>query len=245
MREFIISEIRRLASERGAPPGQHAFTTATGITPAKWRGIVWLRWSEALAEAGFSANEWNQKRDTREILEQIAALCRILKRLPTRAEIKMQKRLDPSFPAHTTVSNHFRTNADLADALHGLSEDENWADLTQYLPDERPPQPGEPNGKREGLVYLLKSGQHYKIGRSDDIERRFREVTIALPEAVILVHTIRTDDPSGIEAYWHRRFADKRANGEWFALAATTYARLGNALSNDSLLLLILIPHQI
>lgn len=111
--------------------------------------------------------------------------------------------------------------ADMSGALRRLSQTKNdWADLSSLLPAHDEDEITPPAKVRiEGLVYLLKSGAHYKIGRSEDIERRFREIKVSLPDTVTLIHTIRTDDPAGIEAYWHRRFADQRANGEWFSLS--------------------------
>jgi len=75
-----------------------------------------------------------------------------------------------------------------------------------------------------GFVYLIKAGRFYKIGRSNSVGRREYELGIQLPEKAATVHTIRTDDPVGIEAYWHKRFETKRKNGESFGLDAKDVA---------------------
>ena len=71
-----------------------------------------------------------------------------------------------------------------------------------------------------GYVYLLKMGKAYKIGHSNSPGRRAYEIGTKGPSRVDKVHEISTDDPRGIEEYWHKRFDHKRLEGEWFALDA-------------------------
>lgn len=222
MRDEIIGEIRRLATANGGqPPGQIAFVRETGIQPHQWRGKFWARWGDALTEAGFAPNAWNAKLDSDVILSGLIEGVRHYGKMPTRDELEIYRQSNPVIPSEQAIKRHFGRRADLIEALRKrASEDASCADIAALLPPPAQPKPSTPPNVVEGSVYLIKSGEFYKIGRSDDLERRVKEIRIALPDKATLVHTIRTDDPAGIEAYWHRRFADRRANGEWFRLSS-------------------------
>jgi hypothetical protein len=224
MRDHIIGEIRRLAaSNEGQAPGQTLFAQETGIAEHQWRGRFWARWGDALRDAGLQPNKWNERHDPEDVLVGVIAACRHYKRLPTKSELDIYRRSEPGMPTTTTIWRHFKDQQGLIAALHRrAADDPTLADIAALLPQQtevrQPPLKSAP--RQDGFVYLIQSGEFFKIGRSDDIERRVKEITIALPDKATLVHSIRTDDPSGIEAYWHQRFKDRRANGEWFRLTS-------------------------
>lgn len=85
---------------------------------------------------------------------------------------------------------------------------------SQYLPKDttRP-------AKRPGYVYLLKSSSgFYKIGRAQNPTNRLKTFTVKMPFEVEYEHLLKTNNPKDLEQFFHKRFADKRVNGEWFAL---------------------------
>jgi Meiotically up-regulated gene 113 len=219
MRDFILNEIKNIAEQNGGiPPGSAAFAAKTGITQGKWRGVLWARWSDALAEAGFSPNKFQSKLDSGMVLAELGKLTHVLGRFPSYADIRLHKRTNVDLPNDKTLTNHFGNVDGLREALRRYAQEQSDAVLLAMIPENRNIEHRPPHASVEGCVYLMKSGAHFKIGRTDTIARRIAEIRTTLPEAVELIHTIRTDDPVGIEAYWHRRFADRRKRGEWFAL---------------------------
>lgn len=220
-RQHIIDEIRAIAeANESKAPGMRLFSSKTGIAEHEWRGVHWARWGDALREAGFAANAWQEKLDTALLLAKLAEITRRQQRFPTGSELAILRRSDASIPSPKTIANHFPERADLLAALRQLCEgDQNYKDVIPLIPklSSRNEEPKE--RLKDGWVYLIRWGKDYKIGKSDDIERRIKEVQISLPDRAELVHSIKTDDPTGIESYWHKRFANRRRNGEWFALS--------------------------
>jgi hypothetical protein len=225
-KDFILDEIRRCAVENGGVPlGRERFYAATGIRESDWSGRYWIRWNNALTEAGFAPNRLNQPHAEDHLLRQLAFYVRELGRFPVEAELRMHRRTDPSFPSSNTFKRFGHKRAVIARLHEYCSTEPDLADvagicaplLTIKGTEEEGSDGGEALG---GFVYLVKSGQHYKIGRSNSAGRRFYEIGLQLPEPLAVVHHFETDDPVGIEHYWHERFKDRRGNGEWFSLTA-------------------------
>ena len=214
----IIAAIRRVAQELGKAPGVAVFTQMSGIPQHHWYGRIWPRWSDALSDAGLVSNELQGRFDSAEVLKKVVEAAMKTGRVPTAPEMKILRLTDTGFPNPKTVAAHFGNRDELIEAVREYcSEDLRYSHVLEQLPE--PSKRQKPTTKLiSGWVYLLKSGPHYKVGRSDTLEKRIRQISIALPESVTLVHAIETDDPVGIEAYWHRRFALHRLNGEWFKL---------------------------
>ena len=153
------------------------------------------------------------------MLARFAEATRHFGRIPAQIDLRMYARNHAGFPSHRTFWSHFGSKDGLMEAFSAFVHRTPGQDDLRILLPATKPERSRATPRADGSVYLLKSGAHYKIGRSDEIEKRVKQITVAMPESVMLVHAIQTDDPPGIEAYWHRRFVDKRANGEWFKLS--------------------------
>jgi len=224
-KEHILREIKRTAEDNGGKPlGYRKFTTETGIRPHEWQKY-WVKWSDALHEAGFRPNRWIRAYDDADLFEGYAQLAKELGHLPVFGELKIRSRTDSTFPS-TEPFRRLGAKAELVRRLreHCLNHG-GYDDVIRmcgaFTPsNRRVPDDAGSRDPKIGFVYLMKSGRFYKIGHSDAPGRRQYDVAIQLPEKVDLIHKIPTEAPEAAERYWHERFKAKRKGGEWFALNA-------------------------
>lgn len=223
----ILEQIRRIAAENdGKVPGREKFESETGIKPSDWYPHLWLRWSDAAKEAGFSPNKLQEAIEPEILLEKYISLVRELGHIPVDGELRRKSGTDRSFPSHSTFSKlggkkqllaallqHCRTHPGLDDVLAPCKE------VTAQKSEGDETRKNSRQAIKTGFVYLMKSGRHFKIGRTNSVGRREAELRIKIPVPPKTVCYIETDDPAGVESYWHARFSDKRGEGEWFDLS--------------------------
>jgi hypothetical protein len=229
-KQHILQEIKRIAlANGGKPPGRLSFYKATSIREQDWSGKYWPRWSEAIREAGFAPNQMMVGYEKDFLIEKLINLVREIGHFPVSTELRIKAYKDKEFPSTKTFATHFGSKNQLVSKVAEYCRQRSGfedvirmceAASPKIKSDKAPEEEAESVEKIED-VYLIKSGRFYKIGRSNSVGRREYELGVQLPEKPTTIHVIKTDDPEGIEAYWHKRFAAKRKGGEWFDLNAS------------------------
>lgn len=221
-KQQVLDEIRRTAAGNGGTPlGTHRFERETGIAPHDWEKF-WPRFGDAQREAGFDPNQMTAAHADDYLVQAAMAVTRQLGKFPTGREIAVARLSDPKLPtpkAFRRIGGKVELIRRVTEFCADKPEYQDVLALCKAAVETGPAEPTDVGDEsRRGEVYLYKSGRYYKIGKTNNTVRRGNEIRLQLPETPVLIHSITTDDPSGVELYWHRRFAAKRVNGEWFDL---------------------------
>ncbi len=224
----ILNEIKRVADANGGKaPGIVVFERETGIRQGDWFPHLWLRWNDALAEAGYEPNRFQTAYPKEFIVENFIAFTREIGRIPIKGEIIRKSKIDKSFPSIKAFYGEGK-EALLKRVISYCENHPGYEEIMALCLNELQKSSTIVAEKKAkvvtGFVYLMKSGRHYKIGRTISVGSRERQLAIKIPVPPTTIHSIETDDPVGVEAYWHKRFANRRDEGEWFDLSAEDVA---------------------
>jgi hypothetical protein len=73
---------------------------------------------------------------------------------------------------------------------------------------------------RHGYVYFLESDMHIKIGWTQNVRQRIRDLQAGNPNPIELRDAIADDDAQMLERLLHGFFSDCQHNGEWHTISA-------------------------
>jgi hypothetical protein len=224
-KEELLAEIRKRGTKQGRHLSLRAFCRGTGIAEKQVLGVHWVTWNEAIAAAGLNPRSFARPRaDEATTFEALAQFIQRIGHWPTENELRRERHETPSFPG-LKVFLRLKKAEPLSRklAIH-CAERSDLKVAAAVVSDRIESEPAEPlpaTAPVRGYVYMMRSGRRYKIGRTNSPSRRHREVRLDMPDPTLLVHSIETDDPAGIEEYWHSRFRAKQVRDtEFFTLDA-------------------------
>jgi len=96
----ILQAIKDITEQKGGtPPGAASFGRQTGIGRYDWFPHFWIRWGDALTEAGFEPNKFFEAYTASALIQQYIRLVRDLKHVPVDGELPLRAKTDNEFPS--------------------------------------------------------------------------------------------------------------------------------------------------
>lgn len=71
---------------------------------------------------------------------------------------------------------------------------------------------------KPGYIYIIRAGDHYKIGRGSRSVERVKQHQTSSPIEIEHIMEKKVDKPVDVEQELHQKFGYKRVRGEWFRL---------------------------
>lgn len=230
-RDQIIAEIKRTSESNGDKPlGEHRFYRETGLNLYSLHRAGFPNYGATLEAAGYPRGTYQRAYEDHKLFDPLARLTREKGRFPTTGELEVAHYASKSFPSSTAFKRLSKRGPLQGQLLQWCQQTAEFADVVKIL--ETTSTVGtyqrlttRRKGKVvSGYVYLMRygsGGRYYKIGYTENVDRRQAQLDMMSPKDVRQVHVIETDDPKGREKYWLDRFADKRiGNKEIFRLTA-------------------------
>jgi hypothetical protein len=233
-KDEIINKLLRYSREIGdRTPGEHKFYEYAEIGIYDLHKLGWSNYRELVLDAGLTPNKFDKTKYSHEQLCRLFInVIREKGKWPTRGELEVKHYQESNFPDAGTFYNKLglTLTGDLARKILEYVGDKRGykdiVDICNTFLENNVTQEASSFISNVGYVYLLKStlrnATAYKIGHAKDIKNRVKQLRQPSNEE-ILIHQIKTDDPIGVEKYWHDRFESKRLypykfKDEWFKL---------------------------
>lgn len=66
-------------------------------------------------------------------------------------------------------------------------------------------------------VYIIKAGSNFKIGKTNNIEKRIKTIQTGNSNKIKLIRSYSVQDSNTLEKYLHLKFSRYKIRGEWFS----------------------------
>lgn len=224
-RDDFIAKVRTAAAENaGKPLGEPRFYQRFQLGRNDLWNAGFESYGAACAAADLQPNTLQRRLTDDEVLRPLALLARRLSKFPSKGAAEVERKRDAAFPSWESLTRRAKEGpqSTLREVLHAWCEAQpEFGDVAALLQaatrEPRRPSPRTARPVVNGFVYLMRygtGGSVYKIGITDNVPRRHAQIRMMAPQDVRVVHSIPTDDPAGIERYWHERFQDKVVEGK-------------------------------